>query len=128
MAARVLVAEDDATLRALVRFVLVTAGYEVEEAPDGRVALERLHQHPEGLVVLLDLHMPEVTGFQVMQTVATDSVLATRHRYLVMAAATTLPLAFVNLLSKLQVPVLSKPFDADDLLVQVASAAGSLQP
>jgi DNA-binding response OmpR family regulator len=38
MAARVLVAEDDATLRALVRFVLVTAGYEVEEAPDGRVA------------------------------------------------------------------------------------------
>jgi CheY-like chemotaxis protein len=80
------------------------------------------------LVVLLDLHMPEVTGFQVMQTVATDSVLATRHRYLVMTAATTLPLAFVNLLSKLQVPVLSKPFDADDLLVQVASTAGSLQP
>jgi CheY-like chemotaxis protein len=127
-AAVVLVVDDDPTWRRLLRVVLVTAGYAVEEAPDGRVALERLRQHPAGLVVLLDVHMPEVSGIQVMEAVATDPGLVTRHRYLVMTAAPTLPLAFANLLSKLQVPILSKPFTADELLAQVGRAAGSLQP
>ncbi|HEV2458332.1 MAG TPA: response regulator [Ktedonobacterales bacterium] len=128
MAAAVLVVDDDPTLRRLLRFVLVTAGFAVEEAPDGRTALERLRQHPASLVVLLDVQMPEVSGIEVMETVASDPVLVTRHRYIVMTAATTLPLAFTNLLSKLQVPVLSKPFTADELLAQVGRADGSLQP
>lgn len=127
MSAAVLVVDDDPTLRRALRLVLVTAGYEVEEAPDGRVALERLRQHSDSLVVLLDVQMPEVSGIEVMETVAIDSGLVSRHRYLVMTAATTLPLAFANLLSKLHVPVLSKPFTADELLAQVARAAGSLQ-
>ena len=127
MSAAVLVVDDDPTLRRTLRLVLVTAGYEVEEAPDGRVALERLRQHSDSLVVLLDVQMPEVSGVEVMETVAIDSGLVSRHRYLVMTAATTLPLAFANLLSKLHVPVLSKPFTADELLAQVARAAGSLQ-
>jgi PAS domain S-box-containing protein len=61
----VLVVEDDAPTREMLRRTLVKESWEVVEAENGRVALERL----DGLVprlILLDLMMPEMDGFEFM--------------------------------------------------------------
>jgi CheY-like chemotaxis protein len=59
----VLVVDDDAGLRQLLRRMLEPEGYAVIEAENGRVALERLRDVSPS-VVLLDLMMPEMDGFE----------------------------------------------------------------
>ncbi len=59
----VLVVDDDVTLRQLLRRMLEPEGYAVMEAENGRVALERLRDVSPS-VVLLDLMMPEMDGFE----------------------------------------------------------------
>jgi CheY-like chemotaxis protein len=62
LACPVLVVEDDAALRALVRGMLEKEGCVVAEAENGRVALDRVAENrPE--LILLDLMMPEMDGF-----------------------------------------------------------------
>ena len=59
----VLVVDDDAGVRQLLRRMLEPAGYTVVEAANGREALERLREAAPG-VILLDLMMPEMDGFE----------------------------------------------------------------
>jgi CheY-like chemotaxis protein/anti-sigma regulatory factor (Ser/Thr protein kinase) len=59
----VLVVDDDAEVRQLFRRMLEPEGYTVVEAPNGRVALERLRDMSPS-VILLDLMMPEMDGFE----------------------------------------------------------------
>lgn len=62
----ILVAEDDTAIRRVVADSLASAGYEVRTAPDGRAALELLLTTPVDLA-LLDVNMPEVSGFQLLR-------------------------------------------------------------
>jgi PAS domain S-box-containing protein len=62
-ALRALVVDDDADLRRRLRGLLEQAGWEVDEATDGREALTRLSKRKPGLI-LLDLLMPEMDGFE----------------------------------------------------------------
>jgi CheY-like chemotaxis protein len=64
---RVLVVEDDDAARDLIRRALEDEGWEVDEAENGRVALERLADR-EPALVLLDLMMPEMDGFEFLET------------------------------------------------------------
>jgi len=59
----VLVVDDDAGLRQLLRRMLEPEGYTVVEAENGRVALDRLDDVRPS-VILLDLMMPEMDGFE----------------------------------------------------------------
>lgn len=64
MTQRILVVEDEADLRASVAEVLRLEGYEVETAGNGEEALEKLEQgEPPGLI-LLDLMMPVMDGWE----------------------------------------------------------------
>ena len=71
----VFVVEDDEATRETLAEVFTEAGYEVFTAPNGQVALERLRSHPTGIVVLLDLMMPVMDGYALLQVVATESSL-----------------------------------------------------
>jgi signal transduction histidine kinase/CheY-like chemotaxis protein len=64
--APVLVVEDDASTRDLMRRALEQEGVTVVEAENGRVALERLESCQPALI-LLDLMMPEMDGFELLQ-------------------------------------------------------------
>ena len=61
----ILVVDDDPEVRALLRRMLEREGYAIVEAENGRIALERL-QAITPAVVLLDLMMPEMDGFDVV--------------------------------------------------------------
>ena len=65
MAARVLLAEDDQGIRALVGSVLYRAGLNVEFAADGKEAIEHLQANSYD-AILLDLMMPTASGFEVL--------------------------------------------------------------
>ena len=121
--ADVLIVEDDEMIREVLAEFLASEGYSVYQAPDGRPALERLRTHPVGLVVLLDLMMPDMDGYAVLQAVAAESPMATRHVYILMTATGRfLPTKVIPLLKQLNVSSLSKPFDLDDLLAAVQKA------
>ena len=63
---KILVAEDNPVGRELVREILEAEGYDVIEACDGREALEKiLSTEPD--LVLLDIQMPELDGFEVLR-------------------------------------------------------------
>jgi DNA-binding response OmpR family regulator len=65
---RVLVVDDDADIRLLLEELLRGAGYAVETAQDGRAALRAFHASPCDLVIL-DLSMPELDGFQTLERI-----------------------------------------------------------
>lgn len=64
--ATVLVVDDDADNRDLIRRLLVKEGWTIAEAANGRAALDWLEGHQPGLI-LLDLMMPEMDGFQFLE-------------------------------------------------------------
>src|SRR5690606_17112117 len=67
----VLIVEDDRDTRALLRKGLTRGGLTVLEAENGRVALDRLHERRPGLI-LLDLMMPGVDGFEFIERMGTS--------------------------------------------------------
>jgi CheY-like chemotaxis protein len=64
---RVLVVDDDQALRSSAAEILRSAGYEVEEAEDGEVALQKLAGQPPAVVVL-DIRMPRRDGISVLDS------------------------------------------------------------
>jgi DNA-binding response OmpR family regulator len=63
---RVLVVDDNDDICLLLEELLKGAGYSVETARDGRAALRAFHETPADLVVL-DLSMPELDGFETLE-------------------------------------------------------------
>ena len=61
-----LVVEDDADTREMLRRTLQKDGWKVLEAANGRLGLERVEEEIPAMI-LLDLMMPEMDGFQFMQ-------------------------------------------------------------
>jgi CheY-like chemotaxis protein len=68
---RILVVDDDPDNRAMIGHFLVNWGYTVEDAKNGKVALEKIKASPPSLV-LLDLEMPEMDGFETCERLKTD--------------------------------------------------------
>ena len=64
---RILVVDDEPEIRFLVARGLTAEGHEVLEAADGREAVDRLTAAPD--LVVLDVHMPELDGWQVLAEV-----------------------------------------------------------
>lgn len=74
--ARVLVADDDVEILGLVTRHLSAKGYEVHEADDGEAALAQAKKLKPDLVVL-DVMMPGMSGWQVCRAIREDSALET---------------------------------------------------
>lgn len=66
---KVLVVDDDAADRLLVRTVLEAQGMQVAEAHDGDEALERVERDPDIAAMVLDLKMPGMSGLEVLRRI-----------------------------------------------------------
>ncbi len=120
---QVLVVDDDASIRDVVRLALEDEGYVVRVAADGLAALAVLRASREPMVVLLDQMMPWLAGEEVLAAATADADLAARHVFIMMTAnAHMLSTACRMLLDRIGAPVLAKPFDVDALLALVAEA------
>src|SRR3984893_4539339 len=109
-AERILIVDDDESMRQIVRICLTDEGYEVCEASNGQVALNALTAFQPDLI-LLDLRMPVMDGWEFAR------------RYEQLAGPRARLVAFVAALSREQdcadldaAGILAKPFDLDDLL------------
>ena len=70
---KVLILEDEVSIRSFVVINLNRAGYEVIEAGTGMEALEKLKEHPDVGVAILDIMLPGIDGFEVCRSIrATD--------------------------------------------------------
>jgi len=68
MSGRVLVVDDEPNIVLSLEFLLTKAGWEVSTAADGEAALEAIGAAPPDLV-LLDVNMPKLDGFQVCERI-----------------------------------------------------------
>jgi DNA-binding response OmpR family regulator len=65
---RILIVDDDAVTREVLRGVLERAGHDVREAVDGRAGLRELYGTPPNLVIL-DVEMPELDGWATLERI-----------------------------------------------------------
>ncbi|PDT89831.1 DNA-binding response regulator [Bradyrhizobium sp. Y36] len=64
---KVLVIDDEPPIRKLLRMGLTTQGYEILEASNGKIALEKLGEAPA--LIILDLGLPDVQGHELLRTI-----------------------------------------------------------
>lgn len=121
---RVLVVDDNADDRKLLRRILADAEYDVTEASGGAEAIDRIHANRPDLIVL-DLMMPEVDGFAVLEHLKGQS--ETRQIPVVVVTAKELGAEDRARLTQRVEALLNKGlFDQQQLLADVASALGRL--
>ncbi|NET58114.1 MAG: response regulator [Symploca sp. SIO2E6] len=74
---KVLLVDDSITVRQTLAMTLERVGYQVLQAKDGYEALEQLHNHQEIQVVLCDIEMPRMNGFEFLKHHQQDPSLKT---------------------------------------------------
>jgi two-component system response regulator PilR (NtrC family) len=111
----VLVVEDDPAIRRLVTMVLARAGYRVEAAADGLEAVLKLGVS-EYDVIVLDLMMPNLDGFTILNTFAQNEP-ERLNRVIVTSAAS--PAVIKERMLGAPFCLLPKPFDIGELATRV---------
>ena len=91
---RVLVVEDDADTRAVLCEILTGAGFETDAVADGRAAIDFLGRNPAPRVILLDMFMPKMDGWQFRRAQLADREWSRIPVVVVSAEGTTLGSAF----------------------------------
>ena len=122
---RVLIVDDDEDIRHTLRLLLEDEGYGVAEAIDGEEGYRRLASEQTPHVVLLDVLMPKLTGFEILQRL--DAHLP--HRFVLLTALhRPFSAAEDALLRQWGAILLRKPFDISVALAVVQNAVKQLPP
>jgi DNA-binding response OmpR family regulator len=117
---RILVVDDDDSIRAMVERVLRREKFDVDTARDGFEAIEKLGSNDYG-TVLLDLMMPRVDGHGVLQFLEQNRPDVARS---VIIMTANLPSAQHAVETQPIFRVLSKPFDIRQLVENVRECTG----
>lgn len=118
---RILVVEDDLDIRSILSQLLVFEGYDVEDASDGAEALAMLRRDPLPALILLDLMMPIMDGWQLRAELQRDPALSSVPVVIVSADVRAEQEA-----SRLRVAgLLKKPLQIEPLLELVHSICGA---
>jgi len=114
----ILVVDDTPANLGLLSSILTSAGYQVRPAPGGRMALRAAQTRPPDLV-LLDINMPEMDGFEVCRRLKEDTRLE------------SIPILFISALTDTDdkmkafaaggLDYITKPFQAEEVLARVST-------
>ncbi|MCI0530884.1 MAG: sigma-54 dependent transcriptional regulator [candidate division Zixibacteria bacterium] len=113
----ILVVEDKDSMRQMLNKTLQAEGYQVETASSGQAALDKINRRKFDLV-LTDLKLPDQEGLEVLSHIKD---LDTEIQVIVMTAFGSIETA-VDAMKKGAYDFVTKPFDTDQLLVQIKKA------
>ncbi len=119
--AHVLVVEDDPAIRQMLTVALEIEGHVTTTLSDGTNVVSTLQRATERVVVLMDLMMPRMTGWEVCERLALEPELAHRHAIVVMSAGITPGDRFPDVVRA----ALLKPFNLTTALSLVEALSGT---
>ncbi|MFB6450854.1 response regulator [Bradyrhizobium tunisiense] len=113
---KVLVIDDEPPIRKLLRMGLTTQGYEILEASNGKIALEKLVEEPA--LIILDLGLPDVQGHELLRTLRARNEAVP----IVVLSSRGDEAGKVQALDLGADDYLTKPFGMDELLARLRAA------
>lgn len=117
---KILIVDDEAPIRALMRATLTMAGHQVVEAGGGEEALEKIKKQNFDLVVL-DIMMPVTDGYEVLERI--KGMPSKAHLPVVVVTAKSYESeGIMREMTAGAIDHLSKPFDPEDLEIAVSRA------
>jgi len=114
---KILIAEDELSLRTILKKLFQKKDYEVDTAGDGQVALSKLREHGYDLAIL-DIKMPSLTGLEVLEALKKDRVATS---VIIMTAQDTMRNA-VDAMKLGAYDYITKPFELEELEMIVDKA------
>lgn len=120
---KILVADDEAFNLDIIMEYLEAAGYEVVCADDGDTALEKLTQHADISLIVIDRMMPRMDGMKVVEKIMADPRLCKIPVIMQTAAAATSQV--LDGMSAGVFSYLSKPYEEEELLGTIKEALNS---
>jgi PAS domain S-box-containing protein len=117
---RVLIADDNADMRGYIRRILENGGYAVEAVDNGADAFAAARLQPPPDLILTDVMMPEMDGFQLLQAIRTDP--ATKGLLVILLSARAGEEARIEGLAAGADDYLVKPFSTRELRARVDGA------
>jgi two-component system KDP operon response regulator KdpE len=113
---KVLVVDDEPPIRKLLRLGLSTQGYDILDAPSGKIALELMAERPD--LVILDLGLPDVEGLELLRKIrqANEAV------PIVVLSSRGEEAAKVQALDLGADDYVTKPFGMEELLARIRAA------
>lgn len=124
---KVLVLEDESSIRSFVVINLKRSGYEPIEAETGEQALEQLKQNPDIKVALLDVMLPDIDGFEVCRRIRASDP----HIGIIMLTAKAQEMDKVTGLMTGADDYVTKPFSPAELTARIDALfrrTGSVEP
>ena len=117
----VLVVEDDQSIAELIEFMLAREGFKVLLAQDGRAAQALIAGQPQApAVVLLDIMLPYVNGFELLQTIHHKA--DWQHVPIIMLSARSQENDIVRALELGAADYIIKPFQPSELIARINRA------
>lgn len=113
---KVLVIDDEPPIRKLLRMGLSTQGYEILEASNGKIALEKLTEEPA--LIILDLGLPDIQGHELLRTIRARN----ESVPIVVLSSRGDEAGKVQALDLGADDYLTKPFGMDELLARLRAA------
>jgi two-component system alkaline phosphatase synthesis response regulator PhoP len=124
MARRVLVVDDEASILKLVATRLRLAGYEVTVAMDGQMALMKILEEPGPDLIVLDVMLPKLNGYEVCTTIRQNPRF--KHVPIVMFTALREEQDYWKAMASGADAYLTKPYKAEDLEQLINRLIGAL--
>jgi two-component system KDP operon response regulator KdpE len=110
------VVDDEPPIRKLLRLGLSTQGYDILDAPSGKVALELIAQKPD--LVILDLGLPDIEGLELLRQIRQKN----EGVPIVVLSSRGEEAAKVQALDLGADDYVTKPFGMDELLARIRAA------
>jgi len=111
---KILIVEDDGTIRLGLKYYLEQENYEVIESENGEYALNLLEQNKDISLILLDINLPDINGFDLF-----EKIKANRDIPVIFLTANDLEVSIVRGLDMGADDYITKPFKARELISRI---------